>query len=39
MPDDCVALIDALIPAAMPVLADLIVEHAKELCVEIAEVC
>jgi len=39
MPEECGALIDALIPPAMPVLADLIVEQAQELCVEIAGVC
>jgi hypothetical protein len=39
MPDDCPALIDALMPAAMPALAGLLVASAEDLCLDIAGVC
>ncbi len=39
MPDDCGALIDGLIPAAVPVLAADLVEHALELCTDVAGAC
>jgi len=35
MPDDCAALIDELVPAAIPVLGADLAEHAVELCTDV----
>ncbi len=39
MPEECDRLVEELIPVAMPVLADLLVEQAPNICPQIAGVC
>ena len=38
-PFDCDAFINALIPLAVPVLAADLVEHALEICTDVADAC
>ena len=37
--DDCADLVSAVVPLAMPVLADILVEQTVELCSEVVGVC
>jgi hypothetical protein len=39
LPEGCPDLVDTLMPAAMPVLAQLLVDSSADLCSEIANVC
>jgi hypothetical protein len=39
MPEDCPALVDGLMPYAMPALAVLLVDSAAELCADLVGVC
>jgi hypothetical protein len=39
MPEGCPALVDDLVPAAVPVLGGYLIENAEALCADVAGTC